>query len=122
MSASQITAATRQIISERSGGWCEVCRDERATDLHHRRRKGMGGVRGPSLHLPVNLLHVCRFDHQFIHANPETAMDSGWMLRVHEAPEETPARLHTIWGPYLTWLEDDGCYRVEFDKPNGDAR
>ena len=42
------------IVAERSGGMCEVCHVMPATNIHHRRFLGRGGM-----HNIANLLHLC---------------------------------------------------------------
>lgn len=56
----------------------------RATELHHRQAKGMGGRKGA--HTAENLLHLCRGCHDLIHSNPRWSRDVGLIV-----PKSAPA-------------------------------
>jgi hypothetical protein len=84
--ASVVPGEVRRVLAVRSGGVCEVslpvCRGQ-ATDVHHRVRRGAGGRHGAARVASdsvANLLHVCRSCHEWVHANPALARDSGWLL------------------------------------------
>lgn len=49
---------TRAAVTGRSGGICEWCRQDQATDMHHRINRSQGGWWSPA-----NIVHLCRFDH-----------------------------------------------------------
>lgn len=69
----------RPVIERRSLGLCEadtvVC-SGRATMLHHRWRKGQGGV-----NREWNLLHVCPSCHTYIHDHPAESYAVGWLMK-----------------------------------------
>lgn len=71
------------LIECRADWLCEVCRTERHAHLHHRKRRSQGGP-----NTMENLLAVCSYCHDKIHANPKWAYDKGLMIR--GADEITP--------------------------------
>lgn len=100
MKARQIPSRVRILIGERSSGVCEVCGQERATQVHHRRPRGMGGSRDPRIHEPSMLLHVGDHCHHHIEHNRGESIAEGWLL-THAG--DRPVR---TWIGYL--LLDDG--------------
>lgn len=86
---------TRELVTARSGGRCEVC-GGLATDMAHRVGRGVGGLWCPS-----NMLHLCRECHQGCHGNPGRAYDEGVMLRAHQHPGEHPALVIPTQGAHL---------------------
>jgi hypothetical protein len=105
-----ITLANREIIRERSGGQCELCRSRDATNMHHRRPRGMGGTKR-DIHTPAWILHVCGSGthgcHGLIESRRALAYTNGWLLRNHEHPSTTPAWLFRSLFVILT---DKGTY------------
>jgi hypothetical protein len=95
-----ISQATVDLVHERSGGACEVCGAARATNLHHRRARGMGGTKAP-IHGPEWLLHLCGTGttgcHGYIEAHPETSYAKGWKLRRNRDPAISPVQLGGQW-------------------------
>jgi hypothetical protein len=78
-----------------------------ATDIHHRRRKGMGG--SARLERPSNLITLCGLGnttghHGHVHQNPELAHARGWLLYEHQNPAETPVLTAFGWRLF----DDDG--------------
>lgn len=71
----------RAEVEERSGGRCEMptlavrC-PMRATHMHHRKMRSQGGD-----HSAANLLHLCGFHHDYIHAHPAESYANGWLVR-----------------------------------------
>lgn len=114
MRAKQITRQTRDIVAERSGGLCEVCRVERATQMHHRRPRGMGGSRLSKTHQPSMLLHVGDGCHAWIERNRQVSLAEGWLLRQSES--DRPVR---TWMGFVV-LDDDGGWTggFGFDTPS----
>lgn len=90
-------ANTREAAKGRSGGICEFCSSARATDMHHRISRGVGGKWSPA-----NILHICRACHS--DANRPEAYESGLSLRRHEDPEAV--RVHRKTGETV-FLSDD---------------
>lgn len=80
--------ATRKIVNERSGGFCEGrlsgCLG-RATDKAHRVGEGVGGAWSA-----VNILDLCRVCHRWCHDNPKAAKDLGLMLESWQDPAKEP--------------------------------
>ncbi len=91
-----ISDITKQVVRRRSGGMCERCGVERATNLHHRRARGMGGTRR-AVHTAEWLLHLCGTGttgcHGYIEAHPQISYAKGWKLR-GTRPATTPVQLY----------------------------
>jgi hypothetical protein len=109
-------ATTRVLVAlQRAGGACERCRQEAATDLHHRDRRGMGGSRHvPWVNDPTNLVALCRGCHGAVEAERADAYRSGWLVRVGVAEQlDGVGRipLHDLMG--VAWiLSPDGTKHV----------
>lgn len=78
---SRITRQVRQQVKFRSGGVCEavtsVCTGK-GEHLHHRKlRRSLDNT-------AQNLLHVCFSCHRYIHDNPSTSYEKGWLLHIWE--------------------------------------
>lgn len=70
-----------------------------ATDVHHRKLKGMGGTsnRDVAFGLP-NLVSLCRECHTYIHAHPQYGYESGFLVHSWDDPAEIPiGRHHEDW-------------------------
>lgn len=107
-----VTERDRAIVLDRSGGMCEVCGAARATNVHHRRGRGMGGTRR-AIHSPAWLLAVCGQGntsgcHGRIEGDRTAAEANGWALpwSVEDATA-APVRL-ALYG--LVLLDDEGGY------------
>lgn len=96
--------ATRKLVTQRSGGWCEICGVTRAESVHHRRKRSQGGPWSAS-----NCVHTCghgtRGCHGWAEHNPDSAHAAGFHLRPGEEPAETPI-VSGFHGRVL--LADDG--------------
>jgi hypothetical protein len=91
----------RRILEVRSGGVCEGCRRQPATDWAHRLPRSGGGRWTAS-----NGLHLCRIDcHAWQHANGTRATEMGWTVPRGHNPADVP-----VWLPAHGWalLNDDG--------------
>lgn len=103
----------------RNGGICELCGAARATDVHHRQPRGMGGARGQRaarVNALSNALALCRVCHDTVERDRPAAIAHGWLVPRHEDPAATPAFLD-VWlgrGPVL--LGDDGTYTPAHDQ------
>lgn len=99
--------ATRQLVAERSGGWCEICGVMRSESIHHRRNQSQGGPWTAS-----NCVAACgdgtRKCHGWVTTHPADAAAEGWHLRHGEDPLEV-AIISGLHGPVL--LADDGSIR-----------
>lgn len=95
--------AARAHVRLRSGGRCERCGQEEATDLHHRKRRDSGD------HRVVNLLDLCRDCHAHVHNNPLESLERGWIVASERDPEAVAARL-VLWTvmPTYVFLTPDG--------------
>lgn len=83
----------RELVSARSRDICEVqhlCHGDQATEIHHRRGRGMGSTRRPETNQAANALHLCSSDHLFITDYPGFALKKGWTVRQSHSPLTTP--------------------------------
>ncbi|MGU3650619.1 HNH endonuclease [Mycolicibacterium sp. A43C] len=97
---------TRPAVTARSGGICECCGKQRATDKHHR----LNASRGGQWH-PANILDVCRLCHHRITVNPVWAESQGLSLPsgavlVH-SPAAIPVRIERDGVASYLWLTDE---------------
>lgn len=81
---------TRPAVSARSGGICENCGKQRATDKHHR----LNASRGGKWH-PANILDLCRLCHHRVTVNPSWAESRGLSLPTSlvYSPAAVPVRI-----------------------------
>lgn len=82
-------ARTRKLAKQRSGGWCEIGGNCRATDLHHRK------ARRHRDHRVENALHLCRRHHDLLGTAGvrATALVYGWIVPSGRDPARTPVLL-----------------------------
>ncbi len=76
-------AAVAELILARSEGACEImaaCCTHTATDLHHRRPRGMGGSKADDTNTAANALAACRPCHMWVEAHREWSLDNGFLL------------------------------------------
>lgn len=104
----------RLTIMLRNDGWCEVCAERRATQAHHRKPRGMGGVSraaSTDVNRVSNGIACCDHCHHWIENNRDEAYEAGHLVKREADPAETAALLCTWIGRYL-WLilRDDGTY------------
>jgi hypothetical protein len=92
-------ADTRQTVPARSGGVCERCLQCRATEMHHRKSRGVGGKWSPA-----NVLHACHDCHMWITNHPEEAYLNGWSVRSHDDPQQVPVQ--RLSGEILYFSDD----------------
>lgn len=99
----------RAIVAERSDGICELCSRTRATNWHHRKGKGHGGLWAPS-----NGLHLCGSGttgcHGHVTTHPRVSREQGWVVPSWADPVETP-----VWVARHGWvfLDDHGTFETE---------
>lgn len=93
-------ATARRLVRARSGGVCEVCARQPATDWHHRLNRSQGGTWSAS-----NGLDLDRQCHRFVTEHPAAARDRGWALRAGQDPATEP--VHLAWTG-LVRLDDAG--------------
>lgn len=103
---------TRLLTRERSGGLCEVCLIQRATNASHRKARSQGG-----LWSPANVVDACGSGttgcHGWIEHNPEAARRLGLRLRRDEDPLVVPVDLARL-GRVV--LDDDGGWASAFNR------
>lgn len=107
-------STVRALVAGRSQGLCEVCVLTPATEMHHRRARGMGGDKGQVTNSAANCLHLCSGCHRMIEANPARAYESGWKVKQWEDPREVPVEVKHHWGRVLL-DERGGWVEVEDD-------
>lgn len=98
------SAGTRNAVADRSSGRCERCARLRASEVHHRLGRRMGGTRSADIHKLANLMHLCSQCHRWITENPKSAYASGWCVRSHLDPAEVAVFYRGQW----VFLTDDG--------------
>ena len=76
---------TRAAVHGRSMGVCEFCQAARATDMHHRISRGVGG----KWH-PANIVHLCRACHEKATKYRDWAYLVGLVVLSHEDPAAKP--------------------------------
>lgn len=116
------SADTRALIRGRDRGRCVRCGDT-ATNVHHRRNRGMGGRRhaaSAAINQPGNLLSLCGSGttgcHGWVTGHPAEARELGYALRTNgtEDPTTVPVQAHDGWHLY-----DDAGGRRRCPPPEG---
>lgn len=76
----------RRILDERPE--CEVALpqwcDRQATEVHEKLRRSAGG----SITDDANVLAVCHWCHQWVHANPAMSLKKGWLVSRYDGDDE----------------------------------
>lgn len=94
-------------VQERSSGVCEGCGERNATDMHHRKYRGRGG-----LTMRDNLIHLCGGEsgmkggnHSGCHGRAHTAIGEqlGWSVLTNNDPAIIPV-FHRGTG---LWTQND---------------
>jgi 5-methylcytosine-specific restriction protein A len=80
----------RAVIQQRSQGFCERDGWNLATEIHHRRCRGMGSTKREATNQPSNGLHLCNACHRFIESHRREALEQGWLVRQHDEPLDVP--------------------------------
>lgn len=101
-------AETEALVAERSGGVCEICTAEPATEYHHRAPRGMGGTSDPKVNLASALLHVGRPCHRYAEEHRAEALIAGWLVSRYSDPARVNVLIHN--GSRYVYLTDDGGY------------
>ena len=100
MASNPVSTWVRGLVNKRSGGVCERCGIKPATNIHHRRARGMGGTRR-DIHSAEWLLHLCGTGttgcHGYIEAHPEISYSKGWTLRQNRRARDTPVQTSAGW-------------------------
>lgn len=93
---------TRPAVSARSGGVCEACSMQRATDKHHRINASQGGQWNPA-----NILDLCRLCHHRVTVNPAWAKSVGLSVEPSTDGRPTdPAMVPVQTALGEVWLTD----------------
>lgn len=105
----------RRLVRERSGGVCEICGEQKATNFQHRKPKAHAGAWSAS-----NGLDVCGMGnafgcHGYLHQNPDMACENGWSVKSWDDESQVPVLTVQGW----VFLGDEGQY---LDEPQGVAR
>lgn len=108
MNVSAFSDVVRARVMARSGGFCEIravgCWDE-ASQLHHRRPRGLGGSKSPATGRASNALAVCTQCHHHLETVERgEARDRGWLVRQGADPREIPVYRYQQW----VLLDDEG--------------
>ena len=100
----------RQIVADRSEGFCERCCRNGALTMHHRLKRSHGG-----LWTPENIVALCGHGTAGCHGWVEHYPDSGSYAGWHVRPWENPAEKPLLWrGNSWALLTADGkVERVE---------
>ena len=90
MSRNRLSSDTYAEVMERDDRACQAYAygfdsDQRCDDwppiVHHRKTKGAGGSRDPSINEPENLVVLCDSHHRLVHGNPSRAYDCGLLVK-----------------------------------------
>jgi hypothetical protein len=108
-----VTPQDRAIVLDRCGGICEVCGCAPASNVHHRRGRGMGGTRR-AIHTPAWLLAVCGQGntsgcHGRIEGDRVEAERNGWAL---PWSVEDPTTVPVVLAIGRVLLDDQGGYTL----------
>ena len=102
--------SARRITLIRDGYKCLLCFEE-ATDVHHRRAKGMGGTSDPDVKYGLaNLISLCRFHHSWVHGHVKESRQTGLIVPSWENPEDVPLTIKP--GLFCAVLTKDGDMKV----------
>lgn len=96
--------AVRRIITVREDGWCARCGNERGTQIHHRRCRGMGSTKRPETNQASNGLLLCSGCHLRTESHRAEAYEYGWLVRQSENPRDIPV----LYRGTLVILDDLG--------------
>lgn len=97
------TPAAKRAIRKRSGGVCEGCAQDEATEYHHRKFKSRGGYG-----TVANGLHLCGWgNHTGCHGKAHSAEPPpGWALNSWDDPLLVKVSLH--FG--TVYIDNSGAY------------
>ena len=103
--------AIRQLVWERSKGFCEHCSkplDEEAWDFHHRKLRKHGGKDSPENALALD--HHCHLIK--VHGHPVESRNKGWIVSSYAEPRE---QFVLLYDKVKVYLQEDGTYREAND-------
>lgn len=82
-----------ELVTARSGGNCEIMSTGciyQASQLHHRRCRGMGSTKRPETNAASNCLHLCERCHAKVEAMRAWALDNGFLVLQSQDPRSQP--------------------------------
>lgn len=91
-----VFADARKVVMDRDGHSCVRC-GHRASQVHHRIPRGMGGTRNPNAHELSRLISVCDDCHLWIESNRSEAEGLGYLVRFGTPPAYAPILWRTRW-------------------------
>ena len=108
----KVLAAAKMSAYEREGGWCAICGTARATDLHHRLPRGMGGsAHNDQIHALSHIIWICADDHaQLERQDRENAYALGYL--VHRGVQ-VPAEVSLMYRGHWVLLRDYGAVEYQ---------
>lgn len=77
--------STRVAVKGRGNGYCEFCQLLRASEMHHRVGRGVGGPWSPE-----NIVYLCKHCHDEATHHPNWAWGLGLIVKSHENPGRKP--------------------------------
>ena len=98
MISANIPNSVRKAVYKRDGYMCALCGDPRHLQIHHYRKRSLGGTDHP-----MNLITVCAYCHGVLHGNLPACSD-------HMGPEELDLACAEYLGDYYApdWYPWDG--------------
>lgn len=100
----EIPTKAREVVRERQGGQCLRC-GNRASVLHHRKRRREGG------HGYENLVALCNTCHVSVHKHPTVSQEHGYIVPTHvEDVGSVPLKSFMGW---VLFDNDGGMASVE---------
>lgn len=98
MISANIPNSVRKAVYKRDGYMCALCGDPRHLQIHHYRKRSLGGTDHP-----MNLITVCAYCHGVLHGNLPACSD-------YMGPEELDLACAEYLGDYYApdWYPWDG--------------
>ena len=108
-------AAVSELVLARSEGACEImagCCTHTATDLHHRRPRGMGGSKADDTNTAANALAACRPCHLWVESRREWSVENGFLIGQYADPTTVPVwwrcNRNNAGSKIMVYLREDG--------------
>lgn len=106
-------AEVAELILVRSEGCCEVMSHVcgyTATDLHHRRARGMGGTSRLSSNWASNGVAICRRCHMYVESERTWSLEKGFLVPQEADPADEP--IHWRLSEWVLLTENGGKQRI----------